>query len=168
LPIPGFRLARTYRREWFPSDVVAGVSLAAVALPIGIAYARLAGFPPVVGIYSCILPPVAYALFGSSRQLIVNPDAAACAIVASTLAPMAAGDAAHYADLSGYLNGIALSIIAGQLGTLLGFTVASAGFFGTLAQRRAFPRRIFLRSAPASCGLLSSGRAASSWSASAA
>lgn len=164
--IPGLRVARTYRREWLPSDVVAGVSVAAVAIPIGIAYARLAGFPPVVGIYSCILPPVAYAIFGSSRQLIVNPDAAACAIVAATLAPMAAGDAARYADLSialtfltgllciaggvaglgvianflsrpiltGYLNGIALSIIAGQLGTLLGFRVASAGFFRTLAR----------------------------------
>ena len=164
--MPGLRLLRTYRREWLASDLIAGVSVAAVALPIGIAYARLAGFPPVVGIYSCILPVVAYALFGSSRQLIVNPDAAACAIVAATLAPMAAGDAARYADLSialtlftgllciaggiaglgvianflsrpiltGYLNGIALGIIAGQLGTLLGFKVPSAGFFRTLAQ----------------------------------
>jgi high affinity sulfate transporter 1 len=164
--LPGLRVLRTYRREWLASDLVAGVSVAAVALPIGIAYARLAGFPPVVGIYSCILPPVAYALFGSSRQLIVNPDAAACAIVAATLAPMAAGSALRYADLSialtfltgllciaggiagfgaianflsrpiltGYLNGIALSIIAGQLDALLGFHVPSAGFFRTLAQ----------------------------------
>ena len=164
--IPGLKLLRTYRREWLRSDVVAGVSVAAVALPVGIAYARLAGFPPVVGIYSSILPLVAYALFGSSRHLIVNPDAAACAMLAATLAPMAAGDAAHYADLSialtlltgllciagglagfgaianflsrpiltGYLNGIALSIIAGQLDTLLGFEVAGGGFFRTLAQ----------------------------------
>ena len=162
---PGLRLARTYQPEWFRSDLVAGLSVAAVALPIGIAYAQLAGFPPVVGIYSAIFPPVAYALFGSSRQLIVNPDAAACAIVAATVAPLAAGDAGRYLDLSialtfltglfciaggiagfgviadflsrpiltGYLNGIALSIIAGQLGTLLGFEVASGGFFRTLA-----------------------------------
>jgi len=146
--------------------VVARVSVAAVALPIGIAYAQLAGFPPVVGIYSSIFPPVAYALFGSSRQLIVNPDAAACAIVAATLVPIAAGDPARYADpaialtfltgllciagriaglgvianvlsrpiLTGYLYGIALSIIAGQLGTLLGFQVPSGGFFRTLAR----------------------------------
>jgi high affinity sulfate transporter 1 len=163
--IPGLRLARTYRGEWFRSDLVAGLSVAAVALPIGIAYAQLAGFPPVVGIYSAILPAVAYALFGSSRQLIVNPDAAACAIVAATVAPLAAGDAVRYLDLSialtfltavlciaggiaglgiiadflsrpiltGYLNGIALSIIVGQLGNLLGFEVASGGFFRTLA-----------------------------------
>ena len=90
--IPGLRVLRTYRREWLRSDLVAGLSVAAVALPIGIAYAQLAGFPPVVGIYSAILPSVAYALFGSSRQLIVNPDAAACAIVAATVAPLAAGD----------------------------------------------------------------------------
>ncbi len=164
--MPGLRLLRTYRSAWLRSDLVAGVSVAAVALPVGIAYAGLAGFPPVVGIYSCIFPLVAYALFGSSRHLIVNPDAAACAILAATLAPMAAGDAAHYADLSivlalltgllciaggiagfgaianflsrpiltGYLNGIALSIIAGQLDTLLGFEVAGGGFFRTLAQ----------------------------------
>jgi high affinity sulfate transporter 1 len=164
--IPGLRLLRTYRREWFPSDVIAGVSVAAVALPVGMAYARVAGFPLVVGIYSSILPLVAYALFGSSRQLIVNPDAAACAIVAATLAPIAAGGTARYADLSialslltgllcivggfvgfgaiasflsrpiltGYLNGIALSIIAGQLDTLLGFDVPSGGFFLTVAR----------------------------------
>ena len=163
--IPGLRVLRTYRREWLRSDLVAGLSVAAVALPIGIAYAQLAGFPPVVGIYSAILPSVAYALFGSSRQLIVNPDAAACAIVAATVAPLAAGDPSRYLDLSitltfltgvlcvaggiaglgviadflsrpiltGYLNGIALSIIVGQLGTLFGFEVPSGGFFHTLA-----------------------------------
>src|SRR5215813_14379548 len=163
--LPGIQLVRTYDTKNLSSDVVAGVSVAAVAIPIGIAYSQLAGAPPVVGIYSCLLAPVAYALFGSSRQLIVNPDAAACAIVAATTAPLAAGDAGRYVDLSialtfltglfciaggiagfgvfadflsrpiltGYLNGIALSIIAGQLGTLLGFEVASGGFFRTLA-----------------------------------
>jgi high affinity sulfate transporter 1 len=164
--LPGLKLVRTYRRELFPHDLVAGLSLAAVALPVGIAYSQLAGFPPVVGIYSCILPAVAYALFGSSRQLVVNPDAAACAIVAATVAPLAAGDATRYQDLSilltlatglfciagglaglgaianflsrpiltGYLNGIALTIIVGQLGTLLGFQVGRYGFFRTLAE----------------------------------
>jgi high affinity sulfate transporter 1 len=162
--LPGIALVRTYRREWFSSDLVAGLSVAAVALPIGIAYAQLAGFPPAVGIYSCILPPVAYALFGSSRQLVVNPDAAACSIVAATVAPLAVGDASRYAELSilltlmtgvlciagglagfgvianflsrpiltGYLNGIALTIIAGQLGALFGFRVSPGGFFHTV------------------------------------
>ena len=164
--LPGIDLVRNYRREWFPNDVVAGLSVAAVALPIGIAYAQLAGFPPVVGIYSCILPPVAYALFGSSRQLVVNPDTAACAIVAATVGPLAAGNAIRYAELSivltvltgllcivggllgfgvianflsrpiltGYLNGIALTIIAGQLGALFGFKVSPGGFFHTVVE----------------------------------
>jgi high affinity sulfate transporter 1 len=162
---PGLIVARNYKREWLTRDLVAGVSVAAVALPIGIAYAQLAGFPPVIGIYSSIFPPLAYAVFGSSRQLIVNPDAAACAIVASTVTPLAAGVPEHYLDLAialtlitgvlciagglaglgaianflskpiltGYLNGIALSIIVGQLGKLLGFTVAAGGFFKTFA-----------------------------------
>jgi high affinity sulfate transporter 1 len=164
--LPGIQTLRTYKREWFGSDLVAGLSLAAVALPIGIAYAQLAGFPPVVGIYSCILPPVAYALFGSSRQLVVNPDAAACSIVAATVAPLAAGNADRYMELSilltaltgvlcmlgglagfgvianflsrpiltGYLNGIALTIIAGQLGTLFGYRLSPAGFFRTVIE----------------------------------
>ncbi len=161
---PGRDLFRNYRREWLPADLVAGLSVAAVALPVGIAYADLAGFPPVVGIYSCILPPVMYALFGSSRQLIVNPDVTAAAIVASTIAPLAAGNADRFADLAmvltlmagvfliaggfaglgaianflsrpiltGYLNGIALTIIVGQLGKLLGYDVAGGGFFSKL------------------------------------
>src|SRR5262249_44365974 len=148
--VPGVEMLRSYKREWFSTDLVAGISVAAVALPIGIAYSQLAGFPPVVGIYSCILPLVAYAFVGSSRQLVVNPDAAACSIVAATVAPLAAGDASRYLELSilltsitglicivgglagfgaianflsrpiltGYLNGIALTIILGQLGPL--------------------------------------------------
>lgn len=162
--LPGVHLLRTYDTKNLASDVVAGLSVAAVAIPIGIAYAQLAGAPPEVGIYSCLLAPVAYALFGSSRQLIVNPDAAACAIVAATTAPLAGGDVARYADLSilltlftglvcivagiarfgfianflsrpilvGYLNGIAVSIIAGQLGKLIGIDIASGGVFRTL------------------------------------
>ncbi|HJZ81978.1 MAG TPA: SulP family inorganic anion transporter, partial [Pyrinomonadaceae bacterium] len=162
--IPAIGTVRTYQREWFRGDLMAGVSVAAVALPIGIAYAQLAGFAPVVGIYSCILPAVAYAVFGSSKQLVVNPDAAACTIVASTVAPLAVGQPERYAELAiiltlmtgvlcviggllglgvianflsrpiltGYLNGIALSIIVGQLGKLLGFKVPSGGFFYTL------------------------------------
>ena len=158
-------LIRTYERDWFRGDLVAGLSLAAVALPIGIAYAQLAGFPPVVGIYSCILPPIAYAVFGSSRQLVVNPDAAACSIVAATVGPLAGGNSTRYLELSivltcltgllciagglsglgvianflsrpiltGYLNGIALTIIAGQLGSLFGFSVVDGGFFRKVA-----------------------------------
>src|SRR3954466_8545783 len=126
--LPGLNLVRIYRREWLRSDLVAGVSVAAVALPIGIAYAQLAGFPPVVGIYAGILPPVAYALFGSSRQLIVNPDAAVCAVVAATVAPLAASDPTHYSDLS-----IVLTAMVGLLCLVGG--MARLGFVANFLSR---------------------------------
>jgi high affinity sulfate transporter 1 len=143
----------------FQPDLVAGLSVAAVALPISIAYAQLAGFDPVVGLYSSILPLVAYAVFGTSRQLVVYPDAATCAMIASAVTPLAAGNADLYLSLSialtfltgffciaasffrlgaladflsrpilsGFLNGIAISIFLGQVGKLLGFSVDAGG-----------------------------------------
>jgi SulP family sulfate permease len=66
-------------------DVTAGLAIAAVGLPIGIAYPAIAGLPPVVGLYASILPLVGYAIFGSSRQLIVGPDAATLTILAASL-----------------------------------------------------------------------------------
>src|SRR5579864_1450397 len=80
---PGVAELLAYRRTDLPGGIVAGLSVAAVALPVGVAYAQLAGFRPEVGLYASILPLAAYALFGTSRQLIVGPDAATCAIVAA-------------------------------------------------------------------------------------
>ena len=90
---PGLPALLRYRfAEDFRHDLVAGISVAAVALPVAVAYAQLAGFNPVVGLYSSILPLVAYAIFGTSRQLMVNPDAATCAMIAAAIAPLAADD----------------------------------------------------------------------------
>ena len=94
--------------EDFRHDLLAGVSVAAVALPVAIAYAQLAGFNPVVGLYSSILPLVAYAIFGTSRQLMVNPDAAACAMIAAAVAPLARGDSELYWSLT-----VAITFLAG-------------------------------------------------------
>ncbi|EKS7767325.1 SulP family inorganic anion transporter [Edwardsiella piscicida] len=90
--MPGLYQLTKYRREWLGDDLRAGLSVAAVALPTALAYADLVGVTAVVGIYSCILPMIAYALFGSSRQVIVGPDAATCAVIAAVVAPLAAGD----------------------------------------------------------------------------
>jgi len=89
-------------------DLFAGLSVAAVALPVAVAYAQLAGFDPVVGLYSSILPLVAYAIFGTSRQLIVNPDAAVCAMVAAAVVPLASGNGELYWSLS-----VTLTFLAG-------------------------------------------------------
>ena len=74
-----------YDRSWLSRDLAAGLSVAAIGLPVGIAYAELAGVPAVIGIYSAIFPLLAYAMFGSSRQLMVGPDAATCIMVAASL-----------------------------------------------------------------------------------
>ena len=113
---PGLAALRAYRGEWLRYDVAAGLSVAAVALPTAIAYAQLAGFPPVVGLYASILPLVVYAAFGTSRQLIVNPDAATCAMVAAIVAPLAGGDAALYTAL-----GAALAVFSGATCIVAGF-----------------------------------------------
>jgi len=98
---PGLPTLWRYRfAEDFRHDLVAGVSVAAVALPVSVAYAQLAGFTPVVGLYSSILPLVAYAVFGTSRQLMVNPDAATCAMISAAIAPLAAGNTEQYLSLS--------------------------------------------------------------------
>src|SRR5947209_20436528 len=89
---PGLPDLLTYRRTDLPSDIIAGLSVAAVALPVGVAYAQLAGFRPEFGLYASILPLVAYAEFGTSRQLIVGPDAATCSIVAAAVAQLALRD----------------------------------------------------------------------------
>lgn len=155
---PGLPALLSYRfGEDFRHDLLAGLSVAAVALPVAVAYAELAGFNAVVGLYSCILPLVAYAVFGTSRQLMVNPDAAVCAMVAASIAPMAAGDPELYWSLAvaltfltglfciaasflrlgaladflskpilvGFLNGVAISILLGQIGKIFGFSIVT-------------------------------------------
>jgi high affinity sulfate transporter 1 len=111
---PGLAGLRHYDRNDLPHDLVAGLSVAAIAVPVGVAYAQLAGFSPAIGLYASILPLFAYAIFGTSRQLIVGPDAATCALVATALAPIAAGDQQLYLSLSislAFLTGI-LCIVA--------------------------------------------------------
>src|SRR5262247_4563078 len=98
--LPGLGQLRGYRREWLRDDVAAGVSVAAVAVPTAIAYAQLIGFEPIVGLHAAILPLVAYAVFGTSRQLIVNPDAATCAVFAATVIPLTGGDAGKLSSMS--------------------------------------------------------------------
>src|SRR5947208_1803963 len=107
---PGLTSLLKYQRLDLPWDLRAGLSVAAVALPVGVAYAQLAGFNPAVGLYSSILPLLAYAIFGTSRQLIIGPDAATCALVTAAVAPLASGDQQLYESLS-----VTLAVLAGIL-----------------------------------------------------
>ncbi len=89
-----------YRGAWLRHDVIAGVTLAAYAIPVSLAYAALAGLPPQVGIYGYMLGGIGYALLGSSRQLAVGPTSAISLMIAGTLGTLAAGDAIRYAQIA--------------------------------------------------------------------
>ena len=90
--MPGLGSLLEYKREYLNFDIKAGLSVAAVSLPVSIAYAELTGVGAIAGLYSTILPLIVYALFGSSKQLIVGPDTATCAVVAAVVLPLAAND----------------------------------------------------------------------------
>src|SRR3954452_18910189 len=94
---PGLRQVRTYRREWLARDLGAGAVLTALLVPQGMAYAELAGLPPVTGLYTSILCLLGYALFGPSRILVLGPDSAIGPMIAATILPLAAagGDPAR-------------------------------------------------------------------------
>jgi high affinity sulfate transporter 1 len=138
-------------------DVIAGLTIAALALPSGMAFAELAGLSPVAGLYALLLPVVAYTIFGSSRQLIVGPEGALALLVATAVAPLAGEDPSRYAALAamlavligaiavvgrivrlgwiadyfsravlvGYLHGIVIVLITGQLGKLFGLSISA-------------------------------------------
>ena len=98
--VPGLAIFRDYRRQWLTADLVAGVSVCVVMIPSVIAYAGLMGLPPQHGLYAALVPLLVYPFFGSSRQVIVGPDIAISLLIASAIAPLAAGDPAHAAALA--------------------------------------------------------------------
>jgi len=111
--LPPARWLAEYRAAWLPGDAIAGVTLAAYAIPVSLAYATLAGLPPQVGIYGYLLGGLGYALLGSSRQLAIGPTSAISLMIAGTVGAMADGDAQRYA----------------QIASLAGFTVAALCLF---------------------------------------
>lgn len=122
--MPGLSGLLHYDPHWLPRDLAAGLSVAAIALPVGIAYADLAGVPVATGIYAAIFPLFAYALFGSSRQLIVGPDAATCLMIAASVTPLAQGDPDRHLALV-----TALTVITALLYLAVG--LLRLGFFAS-------------------------------------
>jgi high affinity sulfate transporter 1 len=90
-----------YQAAWLRHDAVAGVTLAAYAIPVSLAYASLAGLPPQHGIYCYLVGGIAYALFGTSRQLAIGPTSAISMLVGTTVAGIAAGDPARWVQIAG-------------------------------------------------------------------
>jgi sulfate permease, SulP family len=113
--VPGIRMIRTYNRDWLKTDLTAAVIVFAILVPSNLAYGELAGFDPVVGLYAALVAMIAYALFGSSRQLIIGPESTTAILVATVVAPMAGGDVLRYASLAA-----ALAILIGIICILAG------------------------------------------------
>lgn len=165
--VPGVRALTGYRREWLSKDVVAGIALTTLLVPQGMAYAELAGLPPITGLYTTILCLLGYAVCGPSRILVLGPDSSLGPMIAATVLPLIAADGdprravalasmlglmvagimilasvarlGFIADLIskptmiGYMNGLALTILIGQLPKLLGFKVDADNLVGECA-----------------------------------
>ena len=121
-----------YQRSWLRSDLVAGLTLAAYAVPVSVAYASLAGLPPQAGLYCYLVGGVAYAAFGTSRQLAIGPTSAISILIGSAVGTLAAGDtlrqvhlAATVAVLAGFVGIIAWTLRLGTIANFVSETVLS-------------------------------------------
>ncbi|MEV6034287.1 sulfate permease [Nonomuraea sp. NPDC052116] len=153
--LPGLVTLTAYRRAWLRGDLLAGLTVAAYLVPQVMAYATVAGLPPVAGLWAILAPLALYVLLGSSRQLSVGPESTTALMTATAIGPLAAGDPVRYASLAaslavivgllclsarllrlgfvadllsrpilvGYLAGVAVIMIASQLGKLIGAPV---------------------------------------------
>ena len=126
---PGVAALRTYRRRWLRYDLVAGVVLAAILVPQGMAYAELAGVPAVTGLYTTIFCLIGYALFGPSRVLVLGPDSSVSPLIFAAIVPLAvADDPAQAITLAAML-----ALIVGLIEVLLG--IAKLGFVADLLSK---------------------------------
>lgn len=162
--VPGVRAVSSYRREWLARDLVAGVVLTTLLVPQGMAYAELAGLPPITGLYTSTLCLLGYAVCGPSRILVLGPDSSLGPMIAATVLPLAGAggnpdravalasmlalmvalvmilarvarlgfvaDLISRPTMIGYMNGLALTILIGQLPKLLGFKVEADTLIG--------------------------------------
>lgn len=119
--LPGTAQFTDYQRSWLRGDVLAGVTVAAYLVPQVMAYATVAGLPPVAGLWAALVPMGVYALLGSSRQLSVGPESTTALMTATALAPLVVGDPARYAAMAAMLALLvgAICLVAGLCG--LGF-----------------------------------------------
>jgi len=113
--LPGLYTLRHYQRAWLLPDLVAGLVLTALLVPVGMAYAQAGGLPAICGLYATIVPLVAYALFGPSRILVLGPDSSLAPMIAAAVLPLAAGDPQRAVTVAAML-----AILAGLFGLAAG------------------------------------------------
>src|SRR6266496_3284910 len=151
----GLQILGEYQAAWFPRDVMAGLVLATILVPVGIAYALSSGVPGI----ATVVPLLAYALFGPSRILVLGPDSSLAPVILAVVLPLSGGDAMRAVALAsmmalvsglvciligvlrlgfvtellskpiryGYMNGIALTVLISQLPKLFGFSIDGVG-----------------------------------------
>ncbi|MDD1533792.1 MULTISPECIES: SulP family inorganic anion transporter [unclassified Bradyrhizobium] len=113
--VPGIHTLRHYQSDWLRHDVFAGLALAAMLVPVGIAYSAASGLPGIHGLYATIVPLLVYAMFGPSRIIVLGPDSALAAVILGVIAPLSGGDpvrAAMLAAMMALVSGAVL-IVAG-------------------------------------------------------
>jgi high affinity sulfate transporter 1 len=121
--LPGLQVLLRYERGWLRGDILAGLVLTAMLVPVGVAYAEASGVPGIYGLYATIVPLLAYALFGPSRILILGPDSSLAAVILSVVLPLSDGDPNRAVALAGMMalvSGV-VCIVAGL--ARLGFVI---------------------------------------------
>src|SRR6516165_2217490 len=126
--LPGIDTFRRYDAGWLPHDIFAGIVLATMLVPVGIAYAQASGLPGIFGLYATIIPLLAYALFGPSRILVLGPDSALAAVILGIVVPLSGGDPVRAVTLAGMM-----AIVSGTVCILAG--LARLGFVTELLSK---------------------------------
>src|SRR5580765_7610442 len=123
--MPGLHALRHYEPAWLPHDILAGLVLTTMLVPVGIAYAEASGLPGITGLYATIVPLIAYALFGPSRILVLGPDSSLAAVILSVVLPLSAGDPQRAIAIGGLM-----AMVSGAVCTAAG--LARLGFITEL------------------------------------
>jgi high affinity sulfate transporter 1 len=126
--LPGLLTLRQYQAAWLPRDIAAGLVLATVLVPVGIAYAVASGLPGIYGLYATIVPLLAYAVFGPSRILVLGPDSSLAAIILGVVLPLSGGDPMRAVTLAGMM-----AVVSGAVCVLAG--IARLGFITELLSK---------------------------------
>jgi high affinity sulfate transporter 1 len=126
--LPGLRTLRQYRAAWLGHDIAAGLVLATMLVPVGIAYAVASGVPGIYGLYGTIVPLLAYALFGPSRILVLGPDSSLAAVILGVVLPLSGGDPARAVALASMM-----AVVSGVVCILAG--AARLGFVTELLSK---------------------------------
>ena len=126
--LPGIQIARQYKTSWIRDDIVAGIVLSTMLVPVGIAYAVASGVPAIYGLYATIIPLLAYAIFGPSRILVLGPDSSLAAIILGVVLPLSGGDPMRAVAIAS-----AMAIVSGTICILAG--LARLGFITELLSK---------------------------------